>query len=50
MVKFDPPTKTTLLSPSPKYLSLVIMAATPTPVPNLVQIRLWEASVQMGKI
>ena len=36
---FRPPTESTPLDRSPKNLLLVITSATPTAVPNLVQIR-----------
>ena len=48
--QFSTPTESTPLDRSPKKLLLVIMSATPTAVPNLVQIRAREASGQMGKI
>ena len=47
---FRPPTESTPLDRSPKKLLLVITSATPTAVPNLVQIRLRVASGQMGEI
>jgi len=45
-----PPTESTLLDRPPKNLLLVITSATPTAVPNLVQIRQRGASGQMGEI
>ena len=47
---FDPATESTPLDRSPKNLLLVIKQATPTAVPNLVQIRPRVASGQMGEI
>ena len=47
---FRPPTESTPLDRSPKNLLLVITSATPTAVPDLVQIRLRGASGQMGEI
>ena len=47
---FRPPTESTPLDRSPKNLLLLITSATPTAVPNLVQIRLRGASGQMGEI
>jgi len=47
---FRPPTESTPFDRSPKNLLLVITSATPTAVANLVQIRLWGASGQMGEI
>ena len=47
---FRPPTESTSLDRSPKNLLLVITSATPTAVPNLVQIRPRGASGQMGEI
>jgi len=47
---FRPPTEPTPLDRSPKNLLLVITLATPTAVPNLVQIRPRGASGQMGEI
>ena len=48
--QFSTPTESTPLDRSPKNLLLVIMSATPTAVPNLVQIRPRGASGQMGEI
>ena len=48
--QFSTPTESTRLDRSPKNLLLVITSATPTAVPNLVQIRLRGASGQMGEI
>ena len=48
--QFSTPTESTPLDRSPKNLLLVITSATPTAVPNLVQIRLRGASGQMGQI
>jgi len=48
--QFSTPTESTPLDRSPKNLLLVITSATPTAVPNLVQIRLRGASGQMGEI
>jgi len=45
-----PPTQSTPLDRSPKNLLLLITSATPTAVPNLVQIRPRGASGQMGEI
>jgi len=50
MAIFDLPTESTPLNQSPKNLVQVIILAAPTAVPNLVQIRPWEASGQMGEI
>ena len=47
---FRPATESTPLDRSPKNLLLVITSATPTTVPNLVQIRQRGASGQMGEI
>ena len=47
---FRPPTDSTPLDRSPKNLLLVITSATPTAVPDLVQIRPRGASGQMGEI
>ena len=47
--QFSTPTESTPMDRSPKNLLLVIMSATPTAVPNLVQIRPRGASGQMGK-
>ena len=44
------PTESTPLDRSPKNLLLVITSATPTAVPNLVQIRPRGASGQMREI
>ena len=44
------PTESTPLDRSPKNLLPVIMSATPTAEPNLVQIRPRGASGQMGEI
>jgi len=49
-VVFRPPTESTPLDRSPKNLLLLITSATPTAVPNLVQIRPRGASGQMGEI
>jgi len=48
--QFSTPTESTPLDRSLKNLLLVIMSATPTAVPNLVQIRPRGASGQMGEI
>ena len=48
--QFSTPTESTPLDRSPKNLLLVITSATPTAVPNLVQIRPRGASGQMGEI
>jgi len=48
--QYSTPTESTPLDRSPKKLLLVIMSATPTAVPNLVQIRPRGASGQMGEI
>ena len=48
--QFSTPTESTPLDRSPKYLLLVITSATPTAVPNLVQIRPRGASGQVGEI
>jgi len=45
-----PPTESTPLDRSPKNLVQVIMLAAPTAAPNLVQIRRWGDSGQMGEI
>jgi len=47
--QFSTPTESTPLDRSPKNLLLVIMSATPTAVPNLVQIRLRGASGEWVK-
>jgi len=49
-VIFDPPTKTTNLNRSLKNLSQVIRSITSTAVHNLVEIRPWGASGQIGEI
>ena len=48
--QFSTPTESTPLDRSPKNLLLVITSATPTAVPNLVQIRQRGATGQMGEI
>ena len=48
--QFSTPTESTPLDRSPKKFVQVITSATPTAVPNLVQILRWEASGQMGEI
>ena len=48
--QFSTPTESTPLDRSPRNLLLVITSATPTAVPNLVQIRPRGASGQMGEI
>ena len=48
--QFSTPTESTPLDRSPQILLLVITSATPTAVPNLVQIRPRGASGQMGEI
>ena len=48
--QFSTPTESTPLDRSPKNLLLVITSATPTAVPNLVQIFPRGASGQMGEI
>ena len=48
--QFSTPTESTPLDRSPKKLLLVITSATPTAVPNLVQIRPRGATGQMGEI
>jgi len=48
--QFSTPTESTPLDRSPKNLVQVIMSAAPTAAPNLVQIRRWGASGQMGEI
>jgi len=50
MAIFDPPPESTPLERSPKNLVQVITSAASTTVPNLVQIRRWGASGQMGEI
>jgi len=45
---FRPPTESTPLDRSPKNLAQVITSAAPMAAPNLVQIRRWGASGQMG--
>jgi len=48
--QFSTPTESTPLDRSPENLLLVITSATPTAVPNLVQIRPRGASEQMAEI
>ena len=48
--QFSTPYRIRPLDRSPKNLVQVIMSAAPTAVPNLVQIRRWRASGQMGEI
>jgi len=48
--QFSTPTESTPLDRSPKNLVRVITSPVPTAVPNLVQIRRWVASGQMGEI
>jgi len=48
--QFSTPTESTPLDRSPKNLVRVITSLVPTAVPNLVQIRRWVASGQMGEI
>ena len=48
--QFSTPTESTPLDRAPKNLLLVITSATPTAVPNLVQIRPRGASGQTGEI
>jgi len=45
-----PPTESTSLNRSLKNLAWVIMSSTATAVQNLVEIRLWGASGQIGEI
>jgi len=47
---FDPPTESTSLNRSLKNLSRVIMSTTSTAVQNLVKIRQWGTSGQIGEI
>jgi len=47
---FWPPTESTPLDQSPKNWLLVVTSATPTSMPNLVQIRPWGASGRMDEI
>ena len=47
---FRPPTEYTPLDRSAKILVQIITSAAPKAVPNLVQIRQWETSGQMGEI
>ena len=48
--QFSTPTESTPLDRSPKNLAQVITSAAPTAASNLVQIRRWGASGQMGEI
>ena len=49
-VNFDPPQKSAYLNRSLKHLSQVIRSMTSTAVQNLVEIRPWGASGQIGEI
>ena len=48
--QFLTPTESTPLDQSPKNWLLVVTSATPTSMPNLVQIRPWGASGRMDEI